>query len=462
MKKILLLNPPGDKIYFRDYYRSKASKASYYYHPLDLLYLSGRFSKQDFDLDIIDAIADQLSPNDCLEKIKKISPDIVLSLVASPSYYKDIAFLKNLKEEISGLILIVTGDIYRELREQTFTITPFIDVVLLDFSTDDVVRYLKNSQGGKINNVIYKFEDKVIIGDEIHGSGEFDVPLPRWDLFHLEKYSFPFTRKRKFASILTDFGCPYKCSFCAINTLGFKLRPLDSVMKELEILKSLGVNELFVRDQTFGANRKRTIEFCENLIRKNFNFSWTCFSRVDVMDEAILTLMKKAGCHTIMFGIESGNNSILKSVEKNISLEQVRQAINLCRKLKIRTVGTFIIGLPGETRESVLNTINFAKSLDLDYASFNIGVPEFGAPFRKEAIAKGWVDKDNLEMDSAKGRPIWKNQLLSNEEIWQLHKKALRSFYLRPRYLLKRLLALKTIEEIKQTAKEAISLLFQS
>jgi len=462
MKKILLLNPPGDQIYLRDYYRSKVSKAKYYYHPLDLLYLSGRFSKQDFDLDVIDAIADQLSLDDCLAKIKKISPDIILSLVASSSYHKDIAFLEKLRKEVSDFILIVTGDIYRELREQTFTATPFVDAVLLDFSTDDIVRYLENGRGEKINNVIYKFKDKIIIGDEVHGSGEFDAPLPRWDLFHLEKYSFPFIKKRKFASILTDFGCPHKCSFCAINTLGFKLRPLSSVMEELEVLKSLGVNELFVRDQTFGANRERTIEFCKNLIEKNFNFSWTCFSRVDSVNESILALMKKTGCHTVMFGIESANNAMLESVKKNISLEQARQTIDFCHKLKIRTVGTFIIGLPGETRESALNTIDFAISLNLDYASFNIGVPEFGAPFRKEVIAKGWVDKDNLEMDSAKSRPIWKNQFLSNEEIWQLHKKAVKSFYLRPKYFLKRLFALKTMEEIKQTIKEAISLFFRS
>jgi anaerobic magnesium-protoporphyrin IX monomethyl ester cyclase len=179
MKKVLLLNPPGDKIYFRDYYRSKVSKANYYYHPLDLLYLSGRFSKSEFDLGVIDAIADHLSENACLQKIRQMSPDIILSLVASPSYQKDASFLKKLKNEIPNFILIATGDVYRELREETFKITPFIDVVLLDFSTDDIIRYLGSGRGEKINNIIYKFKDKIIIGDEIHGSGEFDVPPPK-------------------------------------------------------------------------------------------------------------------------------------------------------------------------------------------------------------------------------------------------------------------------------------------
>ena len=457
-KKVLLLNPPGDKIYFRDYYCSKVSKASYYYHPLDLLYLSGRFSKQDFDLDILDAIADNLSEDLCLAKIKKISPDIILSLVASPSYQKDISFLKRLKEKIPNFTLIVTGDVYRGLKQKAFQTTPFIDAILLDFSTDDVIRYIKNGNGEKINNIIYKIKDKIIIGNEIHGPGEFDAPVPRWDLFHIDKYSFPFARRRKFATILTDFGCPFSCSFCPINTLGFKLRPLNSVIEELKILKSLGVNELFIRDQTFGVNKKRTIELCEKIIKEQFNFSWTCFSRVDVVNESLLALMKKAGCHTVMFGIESSNEDILKNYKKNISLDQIKQAINLCKKFKIRTVGTFIIGLPGETRKSTLRTIDFAESLDLDYASFNIAAPLFGAQFRKQVVDKGWVDENNIEMESAKGKPIWKNQQLSNEEILQLHKKAIWSFYLRPKYLLKRLFSLKTIEEIKQTIKETKSL----
>lgn len=190
-KKILLLNPPGDKIYFRDYYCSKVSKASYYYHPLDLLYLSGRFSEQDFDLYIIDAIADKLSEKICLAEIKKISPDIILSLVASPSYRKDIDFLKKIKDGIPNLILIVTGDVYRELREKAFNETPFINAVLLDFSTDDVIRYIKNGNGEKINNIIYRLDGDIIVGDEIHNPGIFDALLPRWDLFHIDKYSFP-------------------------------------------------------------------------------------------------------------------------------------------------------------------------------------------------------------------------------------------------------------------------------
>jgi len=459
IQKVLLLNPPGDKIYFRDYYCSKVSKARYYYHPVDLLYLSGRLTKEKYELHVIDAIADKISDNSCLDEIKKISPDIILSLAASPCWRADLNFLEKVKSEAPDIKLIITGDICRELKEKTFQNAPFVDAVLLDFSTNDLMKYIASGRGEKIDNVIYKLGEDIIIGQEIHGYGEFDAPLPRWDLFHIDNYSFPFARRKRFATILTDFGCPFCCSFCPVGTLGFKLRPVDVVSDELKILKSLGVNELFFRDQTFGADKERTVRLCQEMIRGNFNFSWTCFSRVDIICPDLLALMKKAGCHTIMFGIESANDDILKNYKKNISVEQIKQAVKLCQKFKIRTAGTFIIGLPGETKASTLRTINFAKSIGLDFASFNIGSPLPGAQFRKQIIADGLADESDIEMESAKGKPVWKNQVLTNEEILKLHKKANRSFYLRPSYLLKRLLAIKTFEELKLTIKEAYFLL---
>lgn len=457
-KRVLLLNPPGDKIYFRDYYCSKVSKANYYYHPIDLLYLSGRFPREEFDLYVIDAIADKMPRNACMAEIKKISPDIILSLVSSPSYKEDVDFLKKIKELIPQTKLIVTGDVYREFKQDAFKMTPFIDAILLDFSTDDAIKYIQNGNGEKIKNIIYKLGEKIISGEEIHGYGEFSVPIPRWELFHLDKYSFPFARRKKFATILTNFGCPFNCSFCPVSTLGFKPRNTDSVIGELKILKALGVNEIFFRDQTFGTNKEKTIELCEMIIKEKLDISWTCFSRVDVINRDILEPMKQAGCHTIMFGVESSDENTLKSYGKNTSVRQIEETIKLCKKMKIRTVGTFIIGLPNETRESILNTIEFAKSSGLDYASFNTAAPLFGSPFREQMIKSGWVDKNEIEMESAKGKPIWKNQKLTNEEILDLHKKANRSFYLRPGYLIKRLFSIKTAEETKQTIREAISL----
>ena len=356
--------------------------------------------------------------------------------------------------------LIITGDVCRDLSGKIMAEAGFIDAILLDFSTDDVIKYLSCGQGEIIPNIIYRHNGQIISGAETHQTGEFDAPLPRWDLFYLDKYSFPFSRKRKMASILTDFGCPFGCKFCSINTLGFKLRPTDSVIKEIKLLKNLGIDELFMRDQSFGADKSRTLELCREITEQNLRISWSCFARVDVIDEELIKAMKQAGLHTIIFGIESGNEEILRDYNKNISLEQMRNAAKLCRQHGVRAAGTFIIGLPGESRESILKTIKLAKDLKLDYASFNVAAPTFGSKFRQEAIANNWVDESEIEMDTSKGSPIWNNQnLLPNKEIKKLHHQAIISFYLDPRYLLRRLLALRSWDEVRQSFREAKSLL---
>ncbi|MFC1700643.1 B12-binding domain-containing radical SAM protein [Patescibacteria group bacterium] len=460
MKKILLLNPPGDKIYIRDYYRSKISKSRYYYHPLDLLYLSGRFSANNFKIYLIDAIADNQSEMETLSAIRDINPDIILSLISSPSYNQDFNFLKSVKSLLVDCRLILTGDVCRDMYDKIMCNNNFIDAILLDFSTDDIIKYLNNDKSKIISNIIYRNGNKIIFGKEVHDQSIFNVPLPRWDLFHLEKYSFPFSKKKRVASILTDFGCPYQCSFCSINTLGFKLRPINSVIEEIELLKKNNMDEFFIRDQSFGAKFDRTIELCQKIIDGKFNIGWTCFSRVDIIKEDLIKIMKKAGVHTIIFGIESSNNDILKKYGKNISNDQIRKVIRLCRENKVRVVGTFIIGLPGESKESILKTIKFAKELKLDYASFNIAAPTFSSKLRTEAIAKNWVDKDNIEMDTSKSVPLWKNQELSNEEIYKLHRYAITSFYSDPRYLIRRLLAIRNFGEIIRSIQEAKFLFF--
>ena len=219
------------------------------------------------------------------------------------------------------------------------------------------------------------------------------------------------------ASLLTDFSCPYNCSFCSINTLGFKVRPIASVIEEIKLLKKHNIDELFIRDQPFGADRNRTINLCQRIIQENFRLGWTCFSRVDIIKEDLIKIMKKSSLHTIIFGIESTNEDTLRDYNKNTSVDQMKKSIDLCRKNGVRAVGTFIIGLPRESKESIKKTVRMAKELKLDYASFNIAAPTFGSKFRADVIAKNLIDEDNIEMDTSKGTPIWKNNTLSNKEI---------------------------------------------
>ncbi len=441
MKKILLLNPPGTKKYLRDYYCPCISKASYYYHPVDLVYLSGRLSSH-FGLKVIDAIAESLSSLETQIRIKKYQPDIIIFLTSSLSLSEDQIFLKSLKQQLSKARFIGTGDVFRKFQEQSFKISPYLEAVLLDFSTQDILNYLLSKQlNHKIPNVIFKIKNKIFNGGETRESGTVYLPIPRWDLFPIEKYTLPFSRHKIYATVMTDFGCPFCCQFCPMNTLGFKLRDIGTVIDELCLLKKMGIQEIFFRDPSFGANRQRTINLCRQIIDWNLNISWTCLSRVNVVDKTMLYIMKKAGCHTVIYGIETASDAMQQLYHKNINSRQIIAAINLTQKIGINAAGTFILGLPEDTRESILKTIEFAKKLNLDYASFNVATPRVGTILEKRLMQK------KIE------------QNLNNREIKNLQTLAVRQFYLRPKYLIKKLSKIKTLFELKQQIKEGLSLI---
>jgi anaerobic magnesium-protoporphyrin IX monomethyl ester cyclase len=455
---ILLLNPPGSKMFFRDYYCAKVSKANYYYHPIDFVYLSGRLSNLG-EVYVIDAIAERISAEQCRQQIVSLNPDIIIFLSSAPSYNQDISFMQKMSDHLVECKIIATGDIFRDFRKKALVDNSFLDAILLDFSTDDIIKYLKNTSNNTIPNIIYRSTSGIIEGYEKHDIGEWNVPLPLWNKFSFNAYHFPFARRKPFASILTDFGCPFSCDFCPISTLGFKLRPLNDVIEELELLNQLGIKELYIRDQTFGVNKNRTLEFLDRIIELPYKFTWTALSRTDVLDEELLRKMKKAGCHTLMIGIESANEELLQNHKKSIKASETYNTIKRIKNKGIKLGGFFMLGFPGETKESVNETAKLARNLPIDYASFNIVSPRFGTEFRKRAIEQGVVDPESLEAESSASMPVWKNQAYSNEELLELKRKAVSKFYLRPSYLLKRILSVKTWFEFVNLLKEGKALL---
>ncbi|MFW5805664.1 MAG: B12-binding domain-containing radical SAM protein [Bacteroidales bacterium] len=461
-KNIILLNPPGKKQYFRDYYCAKVSKARYYYHPVDLLYLSGRLAKTA-NVHFVDAIAEKMDSKKCLNQIIKIKPDTIISLSSAPSYAEDMGFINKIKNKLPDCLIIATGDIFREYRSRGLRENPQLDAILLDFSTHDILKYIENTDNKIIPNIIYRHAEQIIEGKEEHYSGTWHVPIPIWNKINLKAYHFPFAKRKPFASILTDFGCPYNCNFCPVSSLGFKMRPVNDVITELGILNNLGVKELYIRDQTFGVNNSRSIELLKAIKDSGMKFSWTCLSRTDVLSDELLHKMKNTGCHTVMLGIESANDALMKKHKKNIKLSDTFRNIKRIKKNGIRIGGFFMIGFPGENRSSVLETSKLARKLPLDYASFNIVSPRFGTEFRKESVINGIIDQESsLGAESSASNPVWKNQKLNNTQLSKLRHKAVRKFYLRPSYIIKRLASVKTKHEFFNLMAEGISLLKKS
>lgn len=457
MSKVVLLNPPGKKTYFRDYYCTKISKANYYYHPIDFVFLSGIIA-QTHELSIIDAIAENLSVKDTLIRINTVSPQYIISLVSEASFKEDTCFINEIKKNIDTKI-VCCGDIMRENSMSVLEKHLNIDAILLDFSTNDILSFIDNANGQIIDNILYRYLDKIIVGEEKHHTGIFDIPRPKHKFFNKKHYIFPFAKHRYFSSILTDFGCAFNCDYCPIASLKFKYRSVSSVIDEMQEIKNMGIKELYIRDQTFGVNINRTMQLLDEMINNNFSFSWTCLSRVDVLSFDILKKMKKAGCHTIMLGVESANNEILKKFNKEIDHSVILSKLELIRSFKIDVGGFFMIGFPFETEDSINNTIKFALSLPLQYASFNLVTPRSGTVFRKKAITDNLINDSIVYSESSYFATKWNNPEISSDRIKALKKKAVIKFYMRPKLIINKIISLKSLDEFLILIRVGLSLL---
>ena len=224
-------------------------------------------------------------------------------------------------------------------------------------------------------------------------------------------------------------------------------------------LKSLGIKELWFKDLTFGANKERTQRLLNRMLDEQLRFTWVCLSRVNVLDEELLTLMKLAGCHTIQLGIETADEKLLGQYSKPFTREQVEHTVAMCKKVGIRILAHFILGLPGDTEENINATIRLALELKPEFASFNVAMPRMGTQFRQKALHDGLVSSDVTTLDNSISFPVYETPQLSREKLWQLRNKAIRTFHLRPGFIIRRLLGVKSLYELKTLFIEGIALL---
>lgn len=445
---ILLLNPPGKKLYIRDYYCSKVSKARYLYEPVDLLLLSGILSTKH-TVYLLDAIATRLSPSNCLKKIEALNPELIISLTGAVSFYEDVEFWNRIKAFSKKILIYASGDILMEEGQSLLKNTSGLDGMLLDF-TDDALLGLLNDPSRLYNTIIHKYKGGILEGPAPNKTGEFEIPVPRHELFPIKRYIYPFVEGGPFATVLTDYGCPYRCSFCIMGTLPYKYRSIKNVIQELREVKRLGIRNIYFSDQTFGAIRDRSAALCRQMADERLDLRWCCFSRVDLAEDESLKLMKRAGCHTVMYGVESGNDAILKKYHKDTSCQQIINAFRLCKRLGLKTVATFVLGLPEDTERTISETISFAKEIEPDYASFNIYVPRMHTRLRKEVLEKGLISPDVKTMDQSGSYSVAGTDYLSSSQVWALKEKAVREFHLRPWYLMKRIRGINSFFYIKK------------
>ncbi len=456
---VLLLNPPGKKIYIRDLFCSKISKVNFINQPVDLLIQSGILAKE-FKTFVYDAIVNKANSQTCARYILELKPDVVIWLTGVISWKEDFEFLKDLKTKHSFLSISL-GDYFLENYEEKLKINTFIDAIAFDYTTTDIMNYIKNSED--IKNIAYRKNGSIVLTKiERQYFKEYLIPIPRHDLFINRNYRFPFMRSNSFTTVQTDFGCPYKCVFCIMGTLGYKFRPVENILEEMEYIRKLNIKEIFFADQTFTAIQKRTELLCKEIIKNDYDFKWLCFTRVDKVDHYLLKLMKMSGCHTIILGVESASPDLLSIYKKEYTVAQIKEVFNMCYKIGIQTVGTFLIGLPHETKESLYSTLRLAKEIKCDYFSFNVAVPRPGTKLRELAIKEGLFSGEEIVMDQAGTFITMPTKSLTKKQLSKIFNKILFNFYFNPFYLFRRLTKVKSLYDFYNSigmGKEILKLL---
>ena len=290
------------------------------------------------------------------------------------------------------------------------------------------------------------------------------LPYPARELTPVKKYYSIIARHNPITTLFTSRGCPYRCLFCDRPVMGKRFRCLSAsaVAGEIESCVKMGIREFFFYDDTFNVNRNRVFEICGEIKRRRLNITFDIRARVDRMDDEMLKELSSTGCDRIHYGVESGNPETLETLRKDLDLDQVREIFKATRRHRMKTLAYFMIGNPGETREMALKTIRFAKELDPDYVHFSVLTPFPATELYYKALDEGRFERDywaefarNPTSDFIPR--VWE-EFMSRDELIELLKYAYKSFYLRPKIVMKNIAATRSAADFLRKARAGLKM----
>ncbi len=443
-EKVLLINPPGPKGLFRDTVCSTLSKASYVWKPRGHIMVSA-VVPSDWELSFIDGSIQGLSKEAMLEQIKRYQPTLVISSLSSVVWQDDYNFIAQIKQSVPGVYITAFGD---AIREKYFfdSIMKVADDVFLNPFTYNVSNYRNNSPA-TFDQIYSQKVDK--------GGYPVNTFLPRHELFDNTSYRWPFSKHFRYAPVYTQFGCPFTCSYCTSSRTSVTYRPADNILQEIEQIHAAGYKELHFGDDTFGNPKDNVVKILEGIIKRRYKFFWSAYTYPGLVDYEYLKLMKATGCHTLVVGIDSHDFALLKKYGRGLQKEVLERFISNCKKLNIDICGDFILGFEEEDESSILKTIDFAINSRVDYASFNCANPLFGTTIREQKKEAGIIEDSTFGFDTA-GYNIPSSGRINSQRLKELHSLAVKKFYLRPQYLIRRLLKIRSAEEFMLRSMDGI------
>ncbi|RLE09664.1 B12-binding domain-containing radical SAM protein [Candidatus Aerophobetes bacterium] len=409
--------------------------------PLGLAYLASVLEREGHKVKVLDCPTLEYDLKDLEREIKGFRPQ-VMGITSTTSTIYDAYKVARLTKEINPKAVVVIGGPHVSFTaEQTLRECPFIDVVVRgegETTTEELITCLEEGQPlEEVRGISFRKDEKVVETENRPFIENLDeLPFPAYHLLPMDRYK---VGRHHFANIITSRGCPFSCIFCSSSQLcgkRWRARSPENVIEELKVLKyEYNISEVEFLDDTFTLNSPRAEKICDLMMRENLNLSWSASSRVNTLTQRLANKMRKAGCHTIYLGIESGSQKILDLIQKGTNLVQAERAVEILKGAKINVLGSFIIGIPGETIKSIKKTIKFAKKLNLNFAQFSICTPYPGTKLFDIARERGFL----LTRDWSKYTildPVMKTPGILSKELKRWLLKAYLSFYLRPKFLL--------------------------
>jgi len=384
-------------------------------------------------------------PRKALEaSLQDFRPDFVGITCSTPLYFeaKDIAAIVKDHSRDTGVIF---GGVHpSSFPQETLADTraDFVCVGEGDYTLLDIV---EGKAPEAIPNLLYRLDGRTVSVPTKQFIKDMDaLPYPSWHLFDLKRYHTPrlTARKNPVGPMETSRGCVFGCIYCNKNIFGrtFRAKSPQRVVGEMEHMLAVGFQEIVILDDGFTTNLKRAKEICRLIVEKGLKFPWNLQNgiRVDTVDQEFMELAREAGCYSITFGVESGDQAILDNVGKGIKLDEVRQAFRWAREAGLETLAYFMIGLPGETEESMRRTIDFCRELEPTYAKVGILVPLPGTPLFSSFDKLGHIkSKDWALYNQHNPEGVYDHPNLSWEALHRHYDLFYRRFYLRPGYIWK-------------------------
>ena len=449
-KRILLIYPPSP-VMNREDRCQQPTKDLIVIPPLpptDLMYLAAIAEREGLEA----KIKDYSQSGNLEQDLREFKPDYLVVNIATPSLEHDLDAIRKAKEINPEIITIAKGAAFLTLGEKILAEHEFLDFGILGEAEETLKEILEEQEKTRILGIYYKENGNVkFTGNRAFIEDLDSLPFPARHLVDNSIYRRPDNNKVQ-ATIKVERGCPFHCFFClATPVSGAKVRrrSVENIVAEIrECVEKYNIRNFLFWSDIFNLDKKWTMDLCQAIIDSGLKITWSANTRADTADLEMAKMMYKSGCRLVSIGVESGSQEMLEKMGKNITLNDVRRTVKVFKQAKIRIYNYFVIGLPWETEETVEETIRFAIELNSDFISFYTATPLPGSRFYDYAKEHNLFDKET-SFESVYFYPAVNTHYLTKEIVFELHKSAIKIFYLRPLYILKMLSRIRSFAEIR-------------